>query len=92
MSPIANVTLQPQANVYFDGKCISHSFTLPDGTVPQDHLFEGGPDLAWEADIAWIIRGGADPMAWIAADAVLAVPFVRNILRKNYSYLTDTRA
>ena len=31
-------------------------------------------------------------MAWIAADAVLAVPFVRNILRKNYSYLTDTRA
>ena len=32
MSPIANVTLQPQANVYFDGKCISHSFTLPDGT------------------------------------------------------------
>lgn len=40
-------------------------FTLPDGTVPQDHLFEGGPDLAWEADIAWIIRGSADPFAWI---------------------------
>ena len=32
MSPIANVTLQPQANVYFDGKCISPSFTLPDGS------------------------------------------------------------
>jgi purine/pyrimidine-nucleoside phosphorylase len=27
-----NVTLNPQANVYFDGKCISHSFTLADGT------------------------------------------------------------
>lgn len=29
---IANVTLNTQANVYFDGKCISHSFTLSDGT------------------------------------------------------------
>ncbi|MBS0501392.1 MAG: pyrimidine/purine nucleoside phosphorylase [Burkholderiaceae bacterium] len=29
---IANVTLDPQANVYFGGKCVSHSFTLADGT------------------------------------------------------------
>mgnify|MGYP003588329139 CR=1 FL=1 len=29
---ISNVTLNPQANVYFDGKCVSHSFTLADGT------------------------------------------------------------
>jgi sugar phosphate isomerase/epimerase len=46
----------------------NHDFefsALPDGTVPQDHLFAGGPDLGWEADIAWIIRGGADPFAWI---------------------------
>ena len=28
----ANVTLRTQANVYFDGKCVSHSFTLADGT------------------------------------------------------------
>lgn len=27
-----NVTLNTAANVYFDGKCISHSFVLPDGT------------------------------------------------------------
>lgn len=40
-------------------------FTLEDGSVPQDHIFAGGPDLSWEADIAWIIRGGADPFAWI---------------------------
>jgi uncharacterized protein YaiE (UPF0345 family) len=26
------VTLQTAANVYFDGKCVSHSFTLADGT------------------------------------------------------------
>ncbi|QTD46751.1 pyrimidine/purine nucleoside phosphorylase [Ottowia testudinis] len=29
---IPNVTLTTQANVYFDGKCVSHGFTLADGT------------------------------------------------------------
>ena len=29
---IAGVTVTTQANVYFDGKCVSHSLTLPDGT------------------------------------------------------------
>lgn len=27
-----NVTLDPAANVYFDGKCVSHTFHLGDGT------------------------------------------------------------
>ncbi|MCA1983455.1 pyrimidine/purine nucleoside phosphorylase [Nocardioides nematodiphilus] len=27
-----NVSLATTANVYFDGKCVSHSFTLADGT------------------------------------------------------------
>ncbi|MFN9727988.1 pyrimidine/purine nucleoside phosphorylase [Acidovorax sp.] len=26
------VTVTTQANVYFDGKCVSHGITLPDGT------------------------------------------------------------
>ena len=30
---ISNVTLTTQANVYFDGKCVSHGFTLADGTT-----------------------------------------------------------
>ena len=29
---IANVTLTTQANVYFDGKCVSHGYTLADGS------------------------------------------------------------
>ena len=29
---LPNVTLTTQANVYFDGKCVSHSFVLADGT------------------------------------------------------------
>jgi sugar phosphate isomerase/epimerase len=46
----------------------NHDFefvTLPDGTIPQTALFDGGPDLAWEMDVAWVVRGGADPIQWI---------------------------
>lgn len=28
---IGGVTVNTQANVYFDGKCVSHGITLPDG-------------------------------------------------------------
>jgi len=33
----------------------------------------------------------ADPFAWIAADSVLFVPFLRNILRQDYTYLRGER-
>ncbi|MCW7536422.1 pyrimidine/purine nucleoside phosphorylase [Aquabacterium sp. A7-Y] len=29
---IANVSVNAQANVYFDGKCVSHTLTFADGT------------------------------------------------------------
>jgi len=32
MSEFSNVSVVSKANVYFDGKCVSHSITLPDGT------------------------------------------------------------
>lgn len=38
---------------------------LADGSIPMQSLFEGGPDLEWEADIAWIVRAGADPVEWL---------------------------
>ena len=38
---------------------------LPDGSLPIVAIFEGGPDLEWEADLAWLVRGGADPFEWI---------------------------
>jgi sugar phosphate isomerase/epimerase len=46
----------------------NHDFEFkktPDGAMPQEEIFLGGPDLTWEADIAWIVRGGADPIEWI---------------------------
>ena len=29
----------------------------------------------------------ADPFAWMSADAVLCIPFIKNIMRENYDYL-----
>ncbi len=47
----------------------NHDFefvVLEDGTTPMQILLEAAPDIEWEADIAWIIRGGGDPAEWIA--------------------------
>jgi sugar phosphate isomerase/epimerase len=46
----------------------NHDFefiALKDGTIPQEAIFAGGPELEWEADIAWVARSGADPFYWI---------------------------
>jgi sugar phosphate isomerase/epimerase len=46
----------------------NHAFEferLADGSMPQVAIFEGGPDLEWEADLAWVIKGGADPIEWV---------------------------
>lgn len=39
---------------------------LADGTLPMNILLENAPDIEWEMDVAWVIRGGHDPMQWIA--------------------------
>ena len=31
----------------------------------MDILLTAAPDLEWEADIAWIVKGGGDPLDWI---------------------------
>ncbi len=36
-----------------------------DGAIPQAEIMAGGPSLEWEIDVAWVIRGGADPVQWI---------------------------
>lgn len=40
---------------------------LPDGSAPMRHLLDSAPDVGWEIDVAWVIRGGTDPAAWIVA-------------------------
>jgi sugar phosphate isomerase/epimerase len=41
--------------------------TCEDGRTALENLFDGaaGSPLAWQADVAWIARGGADPVAWM---------------------------
>ncbi len=36
---------------------------LADGSLPIEHLL--GDHLLWEADLAWVMRGGGDPPLWI---------------------------
>ncbi|WP_419910924.1 sugar phosphate isomerase/epimerase family protein [Hoeflea sp.] len=38
---------------------------MADGTVPQTVILDEAPEIDWEADIAWIVRGGAEPLDWI---------------------------
>lgn len=46
----------------------NHDFefkALADGSLPQDHILEAAADIGWEMDVAWVIRGGANPLPWI---------------------------
>ena len=59
---LPNVTLTTQANVYFDGKCVSHGFTLADGNkksvgvvLPATLTFNTGA-----AEIMECVGGGCE--------------------------------
>ena len=72
----ANVSLTTQANIYFDGKCVSHSFMLADGTkksvgvvLPSTLTFGTGA-----AEIMECVGGSceyklAGSNAWVASHA-----------------------
>ena len=56
----------------------NHAFEfqpLADGSVPMKLILDAAPSIGWQADIAWIIRGGGDPFRWIAdyGDRITAV-------------------
>ena len=46
----------------------NHAFEfapLGDGSTAMDHILSAAPDIGWEIDVAWVIRGGGDPRSWI---------------------------
>jgi sugar phosphate isomerase/epimerase len=46
----------------------NHDFefvSLPDGQVPHDIMFAAAPTLGWEIDVAWVVKGGKDPVRYI---------------------------
>ncbi len=36
-----------------------------DGSIPMRVLLETASDIDWEIDVAWVARGGSDPVQWI---------------------------
>ena len=36
-----------------------------EGKLPMDVLLAAAPDLEWEMDLAWLVKGGQDPIAWM---------------------------
>lgn len=42
---------------------------LPDGQIPMQLILDNAPAIDWEMDVAWVVRGGADPLDWIARNA-----------------------
>jgi sugar phosphate isomerase/epimerase len=35
------------------------------GPVPMELILQASPALEWEMDVAWVVRGGDDPVAWM---------------------------
>ena len=55
-------------------------------------LLAGGAVSADAPPMAFYALCAADPMAWMAADAVLCIPFFRNIIKSDYRYMRRSRA
>ncbi len=55
----AHVTLDPRANVYFDGACVSHTFFLADGTrKTAGVILPGRLEFGTEAPEVMELNGG----------------------------------
>lgn len=55
----------------------NHDFEMEetDGEFPLDLIAQADPRLTLELDLAWVVRGGQDPMEWLAkyADRITSV-------------------
>jgi hypothetical protein len=76
ITSLACASVKPQANVYFDGKCVSHSITLADGSqksvgviLPATLTFNTGAPEIMEcvAGSCDYLLDGAD--AWMTSGA-----------------------
>lgn len=74
MSQFENVSVATKANVYFDGKCVSHDLTLSDGTrksvgviLPSTLTFTtGAPEIMElvEGECAVTLPGATEPTTY----------------------------
>jgi purine/pyrimidine-nucleoside phosphorylase len=73
---IQNVSITTKANVYFDGKCVSHSFALADGTkksvgviLPSHLTFNTGAPEIMECVAGSCEYKLAGSPAWVTSGA-----------------------
>jgi sugar phosphate isomerase/epimerase len=61
----------------------NHDFefmALKDGSIPHELIFAEAPLLDWEIDVAWVVKGGANPTKYIKAYAgVITLAHVKDI-------------
>ena len=73
---IANISVSTQANVYFDGKCVSHNITLADGSkksvgvvLPATLTFNTGAPETMECVAGACEYKLADSQDWVTSSA-----------------------
>jgi len=97
---MSNVSVATKANVYFDGKCVSHSLTLPDGTkksvgvvLPSTLTFNTGAPEIMEGtggNCEYLLSGSTE---WVRSGAgeKFSVPgnssFQIRVADEPYSYI-----
>jgi sugar phosphate isomerase/epimerase len=55
-------------------------FKLKDGAIPQALIFANAPLLDWEIDVAWVVKGKANPLKWIKDHAgIITIAHVKDI-------------
>ncbi|MBP9712429.1 MAG: pyrimidine/purine nucleoside phosphorylase [Sterolibacterium sp.] len=59
MSQFENVSVIKQANVYFDGQCVSHTVQLADGTKKSVGVILPGAALTFNTGVPEIMEGVA---------------------------------
>ena len=83
MSELQNVTVTTTANIYFDGKCVSHGVTAADGTrvtlgviFPSTlHFTTGAPELMEiQAGRCRVRLTGSDEWSEYAAGESFSIP------------------
>ena len=73
---IPNITVTTQANVYFDGKCVSHGITYPDGSkksvgviLPSSLTFNTGAPEVMECVAGSCEYKLAGSAVWVTSSA-----------------------
>ena len=48
---------------------------MADGRTPMELILDASPNMTWEMDLAWVVKAGEDPVAWMnkLGDRIVAI-------------------